>query len=90
MEITKIMFKFNNQMRPDFFNNYFTKPDNVHTYNTRQKTQAEFFQYTVTSKSRRKTLRDNGLKVWKNVPKEFRHNQFLTFKKYLKTNTIPC
>ena len=43
MEIAKFIFKFNNQMLPDFFNNYFTKLDNVHNYNTRQKTRAEFF-----------------------------------------------
>ena len=33
MEIAKLMFKFN-QMLPDFFNNYFTKLDHVHNYNT--------------------------------------------------------
>ena len=43
MEIAKFRFKFNNQMLPDFFNNYFTKLDNVHIYNTRQKNRAEFF-----------------------------------------------
>ena len=37
MEIVKFMFKFNNQMLPDFFNNCSTKLDNVHNYNTRQK-----------------------------------------------------
>ena len=37
MKIAKFMFKFNNQMLPDFFNNYFTKLNNVHNHNTRQK-----------------------------------------------------
>ena len=37
IEIAKFMFKFNNQMLPDFFNNYFAKLDNVHNYNTKQK-----------------------------------------------------
>ena len=88
MEIAKFMFKFNNQMLPDFFNNYFTKFDNVHNYNTRQKTRAEFFQYSVASESRRKPLHHIGLKVWKNVSKEFRHYPFPTFKKYFKTNIL--
>ena len=30
MEIAKFMFKFNNQMFSDFFNNYFTNLDHVH------------------------------------------------------------
>ena len=38
-------------MLPDFFNNYFTKLDNVHIYNTRQKTRVEFFQYSAASES---------------------------------------
>ena len=86
IEIAKFMFKFNNQIHPDFFNNYFTKLDNVHYYNTREKTQAEFFQYSVASESKRKFLHHIGLKVWKNVLKDFRHCPFPTFKKYFNTN----
>ena len=78
MEIAEFMFKFNNQVLPDFFNNYFTKLGNVYIYNTRQKTRAEYFRY-VASESRRKTFYRIGLKVWKNVPKEFRHCPFPTF-----------
>ena len=57
IEIAKFMFKFSNQMHPDFFKNYFTKLDNVHNYNTRQKT------HSVASESRGKTFHDIGLKV---------------------------
>ena len=63
MEIAKFMFKCNNQMLPDFFSNYFTKLDNVHIYNTRQKIRAELFQYSIASQSSRKTLYHIGLKV---------------------------
>ena len=88
IEIAIFHVKFYNQMLPDFFNNYFTKLDNVYNYKTRQITRAEFFQYSVASESREKTLHHIGLKVWKNVPKEFRHCPFPTFKKYLKRNTL--
>ena len=37
MEFAKFMFKFNNNMLPTFFNNYFLKLDKVHNYNTGQK-----------------------------------------------------
>ena len=63
MEIAKFKSKFNNQMFSDFFNNYFTKLDNVHNYNTRQKTRTKFFQYSVAFESKRKTLHHIGLKV---------------------------
>ena len=49
MEFAKFIFKFNNLMFPDCFNNYFTKLDNAHDCNTRQKTPVEFFQYPVAS-----------------------------------------
>ena len=75
-------------MLSDFFNSYFTKLDNVYNYNTRQKTRADFFQYFVASESRRKSLHHIGLKLWKNVAKEFRRCPFPTFKNILKQ--IPC
>ena len=86
MEIANFMLKFNNQMLPDFFNNYFTKLDYVHNYNTRQKTRVEIFRYTVASELSRKTLSYRFLKVRKNVPKEFRHRTISTFKKYFNTS----
>ena len=52
METAKFTFKFNNEMLPDFFN----KLDNVDNYNTRKKNRSEFFQCSVASESRRKTL----------------------------------
>ena len=88
MKITKFMFKFNNQMLPDFFNNYFTKLDNVHDYNTRQKTRAEFFQSSVAFESRKKTFHHIDLKVRKNVRNKYHHCTFSTFKKYFKTNAL--
>ena len=43
MEFAKFMYKFNNKMLPESFNNYFTKLDDVHKYKTRQKHRNEFF-----------------------------------------------
>ena len=43
MEFAKFLCKFKNQMLPHFFNNYFTKLDDVHGYNTRRKTPVKFF-----------------------------------------------
>ena len=86
IEIAKFMFKFNNQMLPDFFND-FTKLDNVHNYNTRQKTRAEFLQYAVASKSR-KTLLYIGLRWGKMYQKNFVIAHFQLLKISLKQ--IPC
>ena len=49
MEFAKFIFKFNNQMMPNFFDDYFAKLDNVYDYNTRPKIRVKFFQYSVAS-----------------------------------------
>ena len=38
------MYKFENNSLPIFFDNYFTKLDSIHLYNTRQKKKDIFFQ----------------------------------------------
>ena len=74
-------------MLPDFFNNHSTKLDSVRSYNTRQKTQSDFLQYSVASESR-KTLYHIGLKVWRKVSKHFVFAHFQLLKNALKL--IPC
>ena len=44
MEFAKFMFKFNNKMLPESFDCYFTKHDNIHKHNTRQKHRNEYYQ----------------------------------------------
>ena len=71
MEFAKFMYKFNNKMLPESFNNYFTKLDDVHKYKTRQKHRNEFFQFYIASKTGQKNLRHICINVWKNVPAEY-------------------
>ena len=42
MELAKLMFKFNNKMLPNSFNNYFLRLDKIHKYDTRQKNVMNF------------------------------------------------
>ena len=44
MEFAKFIFKYSNDMLPKSFDNYFTKIENVHYHNTRQKYRNEYFQ----------------------------------------------
>ena len=70
MEFAKFMFKFNNKMLPESFDCYFTKLDNIHKHNTRQKHRNECYQFHTSSESRKKTLQYICLNVSKNIPKE--------------------
>ena len=82
------MFKYNNRLLPPSFNNYFTKLDVIHHYNTRQKVTSEFFQPFIASETGKKSLQHIGLKIYKNIPKEFKPCSFPSFKKYIKFSAI--
>ena len=88
MEFAKFMYKVNNKMLPESFNNYFTKLDDVHKYKTRQKHRNEFFQLYIASKTGQKSLRHICINVWKNVPTEYRQCSFFKFKRYFKSNAL--
>lgn len=84
MEFAKFMYKFNNQMLPNSFDNYFIKLETVHSYNTRQKQRNEYFQSYFGSELGKKTLQYICLHVWKQIPQEYRHCSLIKFKKYFK------
>ena len=88
IELAKFMFKYNNRLLPPSFNNYFTKLDVIHHYNTRQKVTSEFFQPFIASEAGKKSLQHIGLKIWKNIPEEFKHCSFSSFKKYVKSSAV--
>jgi len=56
MEYVKFMFKFNNQMIPTSFKNYFIRLDNVHNHNTRQKHRNKYFQNFIGSEVGKKVF----------------------------------
>ena len=43
MEYVKFLFRFNNNMLPDYFKNYFVKLETIHRYHTCQKTKKDLF-----------------------------------------------
>ena len=88
IEFAKFMFKYNNRLLPPSFNNYFTKLDVIHHYNTRQKGTSEFFQPFIASETGKKSLQYIGLKIWKNIPEEFKYCSFSSFKKYVKSSAV--
>jgi len=84
MEFAKFMFKYNNQMLLNSFNDYFVKLENIHKQNTRQKCRNEYFQPFIGTKAGRKSLHHICLNIWSNIPQNYRHCSFVKFKKYFK------
>jgi len=88
MEFAIFMFKFNNQMLPDSFDEYFIKLDKIYNYYTRQKHLNESFQSYIGSERRRKLFHHICLDVWRSIPQSYRHCSFSKYKNYYKNNRL--
>ena len=56
MEHAKFLFRFNNNMLPDYFKNYFVKQETVYHYHTRQKNKKKIFHNFACSEWGRKMI----------------------------------
>ena len=88
MEFAKFMFKYSNYMLPNSFNNHFIKLENIHNYNTRQKSRNEYFQTFFSNETGKKMLHHLGLNKWKSILQEYRQCSFIKFKKFCKNKLL--
>jgi len=58
------MHKFKHDRFPSVFNSLFTKLDNIHSYNTRQKTSQEYIVPRIRLATTQKSLVYIGVKIW--------------------------
>ena len=67
IEHAKTMYKYENKMLPQVFDNYFQKPS--HHHNTRfSTTQNNFVMVRISSAKEKSLLKYIGPKVWANIP----------------------
>ena len=88
LEYAKFMYKFENNSLPIFFNNYFTKLDSIHSYNTRQKKQNRYFFPRFSTNFGKNTLHYLGLQTWSKIPPEIKNLSYIGFKKKLKKHLL--
>ena len=82
------MYKFENNSLPIFFNNYFTKLDSIHSYNTCQKKQNRYFFPRFSTNFGKNTLHYLGLQTWSKIPPEIKNLSYIGFKKKLKKHLL--
>ena len=61
------MYIFKHGCLPSVFNNLFTTLDNVHSYNTRQKTSQEYIVPRKRLATGQKSLACIGVEVWESL-----------------------
>ena len=73
IEQAKTMYKFNHNMLPQVFDNYFTKP--THHHNTRYASTHNNFQVVRISSAKEKSLlKYYGPKVWASIPLDIKNS----------------
>jgi len=78
------MYKFKHDCLPFVFNYLFTKLDNIHSYNTRQKTSQEYIVPRKRLSTAQKSLAYIGVKIWESLDQNLKVQAFYVFKKEMQ------
>jgi len=88
LQIAKLMHKFKHDCLPSVFNHLFTKLDNIHSYNTRQKTFQEYIVPRKILAIAQKSLAYTGVKIWESLDQNLKVQPFYIFKKKCKLHFL--
>ena len=88
LQIAKLMHQFKHGCLPSVFNYLFTKLDNIHSYNTRQKTSQEYIVPRKRLATARKSLAYIGVKIWESLDQNLKVQPFYVFKKKCKLHLL--
>ena len=87
MEYAKFLFKFSNNMLPNYFNSYFTSLDSIHHHHTRQKSKDFFHTYSHTE-WKKKMTEHKAFEIWSKLPIEQKQASFFKFKNTIKMDAL--
>ena len=84
LEVVKFMYKFENQLLPYCFYNYYDKINSVRQHLTRYSTNGNFFLHSETKQSGKQRLQYIGVKLWSTVPSDIKKLSLISFIKNYK------
>jgi len=82
------MHKFKHDCLSSVFNYLFTKLDNIHSYNTRQKTSQEYIVPGKRLAIAQKSLAYIGVKIWESLDQNLKVQPPYIFKKKCKLHFL--
>jgi len=88
LQIAKLMHQFKHGCLPSVFNNLFTKLDNIHSYNTKQKTFQEYIVPRKRLATGQKSLAYIGDTIWESLDQNLKVQPFYVFKKECKLHFL--
>ena len=80
LQIAKLMHKFKHDCLPSVLNYLFTKLDNIHSYNTSQKTSQEYIVPRKRLANAQKSLAYIGVKIWESLDQNLKVQPLYIFK----------
>ena len=89
LELCKFMFRYKHNLLPNFFLNKFCKINAIHTYNTRNAIQNNYFIQRKQRAVGQRTLQYRGAKYWNDLPNSIKSSHHIhAFTKLLKQHLI--
>ena len=81
------MYEYHNQLLPSVFNSFFTKVDQVHSYNTRHASKLSYSLPRVRTNYGKFNVRFQGSKIWNSIDEDFKSSSLSSFKLNLKEHS---
>ena len=78
------MYKYHNELLPSVFNSFFTKVDQVHSYNTRHASKLSYYLPKVRTNHGKFNIRFQGPMIWNSIDEDFKRSFLSLFKLKLK------
>ena len=88
LELAKFMHRAESKNLPENFENYFTRIENMHSYNLRSAKQKNFYTKPTNTAKYRNWLTNSGVTLWQNIPSEMKKLSYKNFAKKYKQNII--
>jgi len=73
------MYLYYHKKLPKLFEQYFTSIATVHKYKTISATNNNYYLNSINSNMAKKAMQFNGIKLWNNLPLEWREFSFSKF-----------
>ena len=74
------MYKYHNQLLPSVFDSFFTKVDQVHSYNTRHASKLSYYLPKVRINYGKFNIRFQGPMIWNSIDENLKSSSLSSFK----------
>ena len=82
------MYKYHNQLLPYVFNSFFTKVDQIHSYNTRHAIKLSYYLPKVRTNYGKFNIRFQGPRIWDSIDEDLKSSSLSSSKFHLKEHLI--